>query len=306
MKSSKKLLPVFVFILCSIFSSVVVAEEKVDKNTIYGMYSGLALLMDVYYPEKPNGYGVIYISGSGWHAPLAYNARPLKESGQVKQYAKPLVEAGYVVFAINHRAAPRFKYPAAVEDVQRAVRFIRYNAQKYAINPDRIGGVGGSSGGHLVSMLGVLDGHGNPDDLGPVNQVSAKLNCIVARAAPTDFISSAKGGGAATTTSFMGMRFPRNAKKGDIEFDNYWQASPINHITPDDPPILLMHGDKDEIVSFEQSVKMEMALQKAGVTTKLLRVPGGGHGGTFGNVKNSPDYIGEMLNWLKKYLIAQN
>ena len=305
MKSSIKLLPLFVFIMCSVFNAVVFAEEKVDKNVIYGMYSGLALLMDVYYPDEPNGYGVIYISGSGWHAPLAYNARALKESGQVKQYAKPLVEVGYVVFAVTHRAAPRFKYPAAVEDVQRAVRYIRYNAKKYTINPERIGGVGGSSGGHLISMLGVLNGDGNPDGPDPVNQVSAKLNCIVARAAPTDFIAFAKGGGAATIASFMGMRFPKNAKKGMVEFDEYWQASPINHISPDDPPILLMHGDKDETVPLEQSVEMEKALGQAGVKTKLLRVPGGGHGGTFGGVENLSYYMGEMLQWLEDNLIEK-
>ncbi|MCH7475257.1 MAG: alpha/beta hydrolase, partial [Gemmatimonadetes bacterium] len=71
-----------------------------------------------------------------------------------------LLDAGYTVFTINHRAAPRFRYPAAVEDAQRAVRFIRHNAQRYGVDPDRIGGYGGSSGAHLVSLLGTMDGDG--------------------------------------------------------------------------------------------------------------------------------------------------
>src|SRR5258708_2890852 len=137
-------------------------DAKVEANVVYGMYSGAALLLDVHRPANPNGFGIVYVSGSGWTAPLAYSAAPLKSNGQSLQYAKPLVAAGYTVFTVNHRALPRFRYPAAVEDVQRAVRFVRHNASRYGIRADRIGAAGGSSGGHLVSMLGTLDGNGNP------------------------------------------------------------------------------------------------------------------------------------------------
>jgi len=115
----------------------------VEKNQVYGMYSGLALLMDVHYPAKPNGYGILYISGSGWHAPLSYKANPLKDNAQTAMYVKPLAETGCPVFAINHRAAPRFRYPAPVEDAQRVIRYVRYNARKFAIRADRIGAAGG-------------------------------------------------------------------------------------------------------------------------------------------------------------------
>ena len=141
--------------------------------------------MDVHHPENSNGYGIVHISGSGWGRPLAYNA-PLLSEGQVELYGKPLVAAGYTVFSLNHRATPRFRYPAPLADVQRAVRFIRFHAEVYGIDPERIGAIGGSSGGHLVSLLGVLDGDGNPDDPDPVNRVSAKVQTVVARAAPAD------------------------------------------------------------------------------------------------------------------------
>ena len=131
---------------------------RVDRNVIYAMYSGLALLLDVYVPETPNGYGGIHISGSGWSAPLSPDARPLKEAGHVAHEAYPMVKAGYTIFTINHRAAPRFRYPDPVHDCQRAVRWIRANADTYDINAKRIGAIGGSSAGHLVTMLGVLDG----------------------------------------------------------------------------------------------------------------------------------------------------
>ena len=110
------------------------------------MYSGLALLMDVYHPETPNGYGIVFISGSGWTRALSLDATPLKESGQEEIYAVPLAAAGYTVFGINHRASPRFRHPAHVEDAQRAVRFVRHYADRFGIDPDRIGAMGGSSG----------------------------------------------------------------------------------------------------------------------------------------------------------------
>jgi acetyl esterase/lipase len=279
-------------------------EPKIERNVIFGMYSGLALLMDVHYPAKPNGYGVVYIAGSGFHASQAYNASPLKQSGQVLLFAKPLTEAGYTVFAICHRAAPRFRYPAAVEDVQRAVRFIRHNAKTYGIRPDRIGATGGSSGGHLVSMLGVLDGKGDPDDPDPVNRESAKVQCVVARAAPTDLVARMQEGstGTATIASFLGMRLPGNAPPNSIEARTYREASPVTHVSSDDPPMLLLHGDEDRTVPIEQSEIMEQALKKAGVEVKLLRVAGGGHGANFSGVENPPDYLGETVRWFDRHL----
>ena len=104
---------------------------KVDRNVVFGMYSGLALLMDVYYPKNPNGYGIIHIAGSGWSKPLSLDASMLNHSRHVEIEGKVFVDAGYTLFSINHRATPRFVYPAAVEDAQRAVRFIRYNARNY-------------------------------------------------------------------------------------------------------------------------------------------------------------------------------
>jgi BD-FAE/Ankyrin repeat len=154
------------------------AQARVEKNVVYGMYSGTALLLNVHYPARPNGFGIVFIPGSGWGAPLRYSATPLKESSQVGVYVPSLTEAGYTVFAITHRAIPTFRYPAALEDVQRAVRFVRHLAAKYGVNPARISGSGWSSGGHLVSMLGTMDGIGDLDDPDPVNRESAKLQSV--------------------------------------------------------------------------------------------------------------------------------
>lgn len=241
------------------------AQARVDRNVVYGMYSGLALLMDVHHPAQANGYGLILIWGSGWLSLPAYGAQQLKGSG-VPQI---LLDVGYTVFTINHRAAPRFRYPAAVEDVQRAVRFVRHHAERYGIDPSQLGGFGDSSGAHLVSMLGTMDGDGDPNDPDPVNRESAKLQAVVARASPTDF-ANFDSGAVSIVASFLG------APLGwDDATDR--EASPITYVTSDDPPLLLIHGDADQMVPFKQSELMLAALEEKGVETQLIRIPGGGH-----------------------------
>ncbi|AMY08821.1 hypothetical protein LuPra_02027 [Luteitalea pratensis] len=107
------------------------AQARVEKNVVYGMYSGLALLMDVHLPPVSNGRGIVVIPGSAFSRPLGYDAPQLKDAPFVQDFVATLGQAGYTVFPPSHRATPRFQYPSAVEDVQRAIRFIRANAVKY-------------------------------------------------------------------------------------------------------------------------------------------------------------------------------
>jgi acetyl esterase/lipase len=279
-------------------AGAIAGEIRVERNVVYGMYSGLALLLDVYHPPQPNGYGIVFISGSGWTAPLGLDAGPLKESGQEKIYAEPLAEAGYTVFAINHRATPRFQYPAAVEDAQRAVRFARHHADRFGIDRDRIGAMGGSSGGHLVSLLGTLDGNGEPDHPDPLMRESAKVQCVVARAAPVDMQRTPSPNRAL----FLGMLVSRRTGPESAEVRTQREASPLSHVSAEDSPFLLIHGDADPTVDYRHSEVMKEGLEKVGVAVKLLRIPGGGHGATFGGVKDPPDYIGEMIAWFDQRL----
>src|SRR5262245_5790094 len=200
--------------------------HNVERNVIYGMYSGLALLMDVFHPEKSNGHGIVYINGSGWHSPMAYGAAPLKDVPLGVSWCEALQAGGYIVFAINHRQAPRFRYPAAIEDAQRAVRFVRHHSGRFGIGAARIGAAGGSSGGHLVSLLGTLTGEGDRDDQDPINRESARVQCVVARAAPVDL---ALMGDRNTVSGFMGM-IMRGEAGGPygVEQQTYRVASPIN------------------------------------------------------------------------------
>lgn len=275
------------------------AAPAVERNVIYGMYSGLALLLDVHRPEKPNGFAVVFISGSGWQAGLEYGASPLKEQ-QIPLWGPPLLAAGYTVFAINHRAAPRFHYPAAIDDVQRAIRFVRFHARDYGIDAARIGGVGGSSGGHLMGLAAMLGSAGNPQDADPVNRESAALAAVVLRAPLLDLRTIDTVEGTAYVVSFM-----EAPKSNASAAAAYAAASPITQVSTRSPPVLLLHGDADTLVPISQSVAMQAALEAARVPVKLVTIPGGVHGADFGAAQRRadwPDYFAETVTWLDRYL----
>lgn len=270
----------------------------VEKNVVYGMVSGAALLLDVYRPQKSNGLGVVFVSGSGWQASTEYGAVPLKEQ-QIGLWGPPLTAAGYTVFALNHRAAPKFHYPAAIDDVQRAIRFVRFHAKDYGIDPAHLGGVGGSSGGHLIGLAGMLASPGDPADADPVNRESAALQALVLRAALLDLRTVDTVEGVAYITSFL--EAPPSQKSAAA---TYAAASPITYVTDKSPPTLLIHGDADVLVPLRQSTSMEALLGKSGVPVKLVVIPGGVHGADFGPNKRAdwPDYFGETVSWLDRYL----
>lgn len=283
---------------------------NVEANVLYGMYSGLALLMDVHHPPRANGYAIVHIPGSGWSAPMGYDAAPLKEPdrGPVagrpqSRYIAALAGAGYTVFTINHRAAPRFHYPAAIEDAQRAVRYIRFHAARYGVNQRRIGALGGSSGAHLVSLLGVLDGAGDADDADPVNRESARVQCVVARGGLFDFIGAERTAAiVALGGQFLGMGLAGSSSPPSLEHRTYRAASPIAHVTSAAAPHLLLHGDADTTLPIDQAERMDLALRQAGVPVRLVRISGGGHGPDFPGASDPPDYLLDAVHWFDLHL----
>jgi acetyl esterase/lipase len=296
-------------------TTLVAAQPAVEKNVVYGMYSGTALLMDVYRPANSNHRAVIAIMGSAWYAPQRYDAPPLKEMPEVVALSQKLTSKGYTVFAINHRASPRFRYPAAVEDAQRAVRFIRYHAKRFDVDPRRIGAWGISSGGHLAALLGTLDGSGDAADADPINQASAKVQAVTAVMPATDFPSLRTPLAQSMTEMFMGFAYlppsmapPGLVRDDDPEVKAFREASPTSHVTADDAPFLLIHGEADEIAPIQQSEVLEGKLESAGVTVRLLRVSGGQHGPNFllkpGDPR-LPDDVAEAVQWFDRHLAAR-
>ena len=292
----------FLRCLLVVATTVSLLQARTEENVVYAMRGGLAMLLDVHYPGRSNGFGIVFIPGSGWHAPLSYDAAPLKASGFAKLYVPPLTEAGFTVFVINHRAAPRYSYPAPIEDAQRAVRFVRHHADRFGIDSARIGGVGGSSGGHLISMLGVLDGGGDPASSDPVERASAKLQAVFARAAGFDLTQTQDRFSSGSVSSLLGMRLGARDAPSSKEHRTYWAASPAAHVSPDDPPFLLIHGTADERVSHQQSERFQARLAADGIPAELIKVDGGGHGPSFPGARNPPDYLGAMVKFFEERL----
>src|SRR5688572_9433171 len=204
---------------------------RIERNVIYGMYSGAALLLDVYRPAKPNGFGVVFVAGSGFQADPAYGASPIKET-QIDLWGPPLIAAGYTVFSVNHRGAPRFHYPAAIDDVQRAIRFVRSHATDYGIDAQRLGGLGGSSGGNLIGLAALRAAPGMADDPDPVNRAAATLQAVVLRAAVSDLRSLPTAEGANFVVSYMETP-PGNSVAVKALYD---AASPVAQVGPRAPP----------------------------------------------------------------------
>lgn len=286
--------------LCAL--SEMPAGTKVDRNVVYGMYSGAGLLLDAYRPAKPNGFGIVFIAGSGFQAAPEYGARPIKET-QIDLWGPPLLAAGYTVFSVNHRGAPRFHYPAAIEDVQRAIRYVRAHAKDYGVDAAHLGGLGGSSGGNLIGLAALRGAPGIADDADPVNREPATLQVVVLRAAVSDLRNLPTAEGANFVVSYMESPPGNSAAMKQL----YEAASPVTQVGPNSPPTLLIHGDADALVPYAQSVAMEAALRKAGAPTRLITVPGGVHGADFGGGTHPdwPNYYGETVDWFDKYLRAR-
>jgi acetyl esterase/lipase len=290
-------------LLCLVVANPATGQARVEKNVVYGMYSGLALLMDVHHPEKSNGRGVIFVAGTAWQGPLGYGAPSLKES-EISDWAPALLAAGYTVFSLNHRLVTRFHYPEPVEDIQRAIRFVRHNARQYAIDPAHLGGLGGSSGAHLAGLVAMLAAPALTDDADAVNRQPATLQCVILRAGPTDLKAMIGSGTIATAAVVAFLNRLPTPMRDDQRV--YGAASPITHVGASSPPVLLIHGDADDTVPYQQSVVMEAALRAAQVPVSLVRVPGGVHGSNFGTGGKPHPQFSEVLRqsveWLDRYL----
>jgi acetyl esterase/lipase len=272
---------------------------RVDSDLVYGTASGEKLMMDIHHPAHPNGIGVVSVAGSAWRAGEAGDGVPLKEQpGYVEAYVEPLVAAGYTVFSLDHRGAPRFPYPAAVEDTQRAVRFVRHHAQEFGVAADRLGAVGFSSGANLVSLLGVSDGRGRAEAPDPVDRESSKVQCVVGLATPTDLSRLSRD----LVAPYLGDESESAAKGGASPVDAIsLEASPVTHVTADDAPTLLVHGERDRTVPSSQSVLFEQRLRESGVEVKLVLLEDQAH--PIAPTAGEPSVVEELLEWLDRHLL---
>ena len=291
----------------TLFSPVgLAAEPSFDRkqDVIYGRKFGTALTMDVFSPKKDvKGIGLILVVSGGFFS---------SHDAIGPAFVQPFIERGYTVFAVVHGSQPRYTVPEIVQDMNRSVRFIRYHAKDYGIDPNHIGVMGASAGGHLSLMLGTAGDKGDPNAPDPVDRESSRVQAVACFFPPTDFLNYGKPGEEKVHPTDHAP--PYRAAFDYRELDKQsmlWvpitdlkrlkeitrQISPIAHVTPDDPPTLIIHGNEDRLVPLQQSERIIEKLKKAGVETDLVVKKGAGHGWPGLNKD-----LDQLANWFDKHL----
>jgi acetyl esterase/lipase len=246
---------------------VALPETVLHEKDIEYSNVGARMEMDVVRPRSitPGGMpAVLLVHGGGFRAGTRQSQ--LAVAGR-------LAARGYVAATVSYRLAPRHQFPAAVEDVKAAVRFLRANTSRFGIDPDRICAMGGSAGGHLVLFLGLTSNVPELEGTGPNREQSSRVSCVVNYYGPTDFTQSyAKSVDAAQVLPlFLGGDLANNRAA-------HQRSSPLNWVTPNAAPTLSIHGTEDTYVAYEHSVWLTERLLAAGVPAELETISGAGHG----------------------------
>jgi len=267
-------------------SSAAEADVDITPDVVYGHKDGLAMTFDVFTPKQnANGAGVLFMVSGGWYS----NWSPPE---QMQRFAQPLTSKGFTVFTVRHGSSPKYGIPDAVADVRRSVRFIRLNADRFRVDPNRLGVYGMSAGGHLSLVLGTTSDDGNADSKDPVDRVSDKVQAVVAYVAPTDLTIMVKD---APNRLPAYSRFPAL----DLDVPNAKTLSPLLAVTADDAPTLLLAGAKDDLVPIDHSRKIHDQFDQLKVENKLVEYENAGHG--FGP-DDAAKAIVEMTAWFETHL----
>lgn len=265
------------------------ANVDVIPDVVYGHKDGMALTFDIFKPKaRTNGAAIIFMVSGGWIS----NYVPPDQA--LPRYQE-LLDAGFTVITLRHGGSPKYLIPEIVADVRRGVRFIRYNAKRWGIDPNRLGVYGGSAGGHLSLMIGLASDNGDPAAREDFMKESDRVAAVVAYFPPVDLRSLARGLNPPPSGTILD-RFPalNFAKERAADF------SPIVFVTSDDPPTLLIHGDKDELVNISNSQTIFDAFKKNNVKTDFITLPGAGHGFRGEDAKRA---MAATVSWFEQTLV---
>lgn len=286
-------------------------EYTHQKDIVYGYKDGMALVMDIFSPKgEINKAGIIVVISGGMRSSPAWS----HEAGN-RADVQNLLGAGYVVFAAAHSSQPKYTADEIKADIPRAVRYIRHNSKEFGIDPEKIGIMGYSSGGHVSLMTAFASPREYPDSEDPIERESSKVQAVVAYYPSTDLLNF----GAVNKTildHFKSVGFNLDAAFDFHQWDNtlnrleritdpdsvielYRRNSPITFASFDDPPLLLIHGNKDQLVPIQQSETLAAKLDEIGVKHKLLVIEGQGHGWK-NPVENESE---QVLDWFGQYLL---
>ena len=256
------------------------ADVVFEKNIEYSNPDDQHLQLNMARPKDGAGPfpAVICIHGGGFRAGTREGFNRL---------CLQLAERGYVAVTVSYRLAPKYQFPAAVHDVKAAVRWMRANAEKYQIDPDRIGTTGGSAGGHLAQFLGVTSGVKKFEGDGGNLEYSSHVKCVVNFYGPSDFTKSydASVDAKDVLPLFLGGNLQQ-------ERHRHIESSPLYWVTPEAAPTLFVHGTKDAYVAHEQAEWIVERMKAADVEATLMTIEGGDHG--FGS--SSPEVKEKIEN----------
>lgn len=277
----------FPFVLVLLFARPIIAAAPerpslppgfiAEYDVKYVPEGDAAQSLDIYFPEtraeKPLPL-LIWIHGGGWRGGSKTQPPYLSQ-----------LRRGYVVASIEYRFSQKAKFPAQIQDCQAAIRWLRANAEKYSVDPDRIGVGGASAGGHLAALVGTSGGKKAFPMIGGNEDQSDRVQAVCDIFGPTDFwtvITQAdenknvknifKWNNGDPYSDLIGGKLGEDKEKCAA-------VSPVRYVSTDNPPFLILHGDKDTLVPYAQSVELRDLLATAGVEVTLQRLPGAGHGG---------------------------
>lgn len=243
-----------------------------ERDVIYHKTEGGALTLDVFTPEHPNGAAIIKIVSGGWKSAH----RRIKDD-----YSKPYTDHGYTVFAVVHGSQPRYQVRDIMGFMQRAVRFVRANAERWQIDPNKIGVTGSSAGGHLSLILATKGTEGAVKSKDPVDRVSSAVQAAAVFYPPTDYRNWSEPGDMAVGVGKQERwqpAFGDESKTAEGREALGHAMSSIYHVSRSTPPILIVHGDADPIVPLFQATSFQKAAEAHGATVKVVVKKGGGHG----------------------------
>lgn len=264
------------------------ASVAVQSDITYGTVNGQKLLLDIYQPaaaaSKPRP-AIVLLHGGGWSG---------ADKSTMQGMANVLARWGYVAVPVDYRLfhGNENRWPAQLDDVQRAVRWLRANAAKYNLDPDHVGAFGHSAGGQLAALLGMEDTRDNSD--AALAKYSSRVQAVVDVSGPADFLTNHDADGDAFLTAFLGADYRKSPAV-------WLDASPIGHVNRSDAPFLIIHGTRDDSVPISQAEELYQKLQAAGVPVTLVKLEEG-------HMIMAPDakrkLALESLNFYNQYFMA--
>ena len=259
---------------------------RVVRDIVYAQYGARALKLDLYLPPQSDqtriAPGVVVVRGGGWR------------QGDKEAFgfiAGQLAKEGFAAASIEYRTSSEAKFPAAIHDVKAAVRWMRANARMHRINPDAIGAIGGSAGGHLVALLGTSGGLKDLEGSGGNPTMSSRVQAVVAMAC----VCTMEVGDGGAIAEFIGT--PLNAHADAVKL-----ASPVTHVSRTSPPLLLLHSKTDPVVPYAMSEEIQRLYRGVAVPVSLETIDAPQTHAFWNQTKYFPETMRLAVDFLRRHL----